>query len=174
MNEPNTFNVQYRPASANFFSKTGGQFQFAVGSPTWKPPESTDGKSIAWVKKNGAVFVEAAPPDPSNPGKLDWRNNKVVLALSDKDIGDLLYAIKKNKPDNDGVLAKIFHSNEDRSIVKTFRIAKGNGDTYKLSLTLKSPSKSTSVNVYVTASDIMRLVTLLQSALPMVLGWDKV
>jgi len=169
----NTIKTQFRPASANFFSKTGGQFQFAVGSPTWKPPETTDGRKISWVQKNGAVFVEAAPPDPSNPGKLDWKNNKVVLALSDKDIGDILYAIRLNKPTPDGELVKIFHSNDDKTIVKTFRIAKGTKDTYRLALSLKRPSKSTNVAVYVSGADIMRLVTLLESALPMVLGWDK-
>ena len=169
----NVDDVIYRPASANFFSKTGGQFQFVVGSPTWKNPEDSNGKSISWVYKQGAVFVEAAPPDPNNPGRLDWKNKKIVLALSDKDIGEILYGIRVNKPSNSGELVKIFHSNDDRTVVKTFKILQGRDETWALSLHAKAPGVDTKVHVYIKGPDLMRLTTLLQSALPVVLGWDK-
>jgi len=175
-------NVKFRPATADFFSKSGGQFQFSVGAPQWREPEAHGQGEVSWVDKSGAVFVEAAAPDPNNPGRLNWKEGKVVLALSDKDIGQILYGIRTRQSAEDGELVKIVHSNADRSVVKTFLIKKGQPGTYLLAISQNKTSESSgmdltnriNVSVYISGPDLLRLTSLLEAALPVVLGWDKV
>ena len=176
----NSPRIKYRPATADFFSKSGGQFQFSVGGPNWREPEVHGADQTSWVEKSGAVFVEAASPDPDNPGRLNWKNGKIVLALSDKDIGQILYGIRANQSKDE--LVKILHTNADKSVIKTFLVKKGQPGTYLLSLSQNKTHNSSgvdlanriNVSVYISAPDLLRLTSLLEAALPTVLGWDKV
>ena len=164
--------VTYRPATADFYSKTGGQFQFSVKRPDWRPPESHGDSQVCWVDKAGAVFIEAAAPDPKNPGRLNWGEGKIILALSDKDIGQILYGIRSNQSSDSDELVKILHTNRDRTVTKTFSIKKGRTGTWQLSL-MQSGSSRIAVNVFINAPDLLRLSHLLEAALPKVLGWDE-
>jgi hypothetical protein len=166
----NNGNITYRPATADFFSKTGGQFQFSVKAPNWREPESHGDIQVSWVDKSGAVFIEAASPDPSNPGRLNWKNGKIILALSDKDISQILFGVRTKQGSEK--LVQILHTNADRSVTKTFAIRTGREGTWQLSLNQSGPNKI-SVNVYINGPDLLRLTSLLEDALPKVLGWDK-
>lgn len=163
----------YRPASTNFYSPTMGQLQFAVGSPTWKAPEDKNGQKVSYVAKEGAVFIEAAPPDKTREGKLDWENKKIVFALSDKDVATIVYALERNKVDKNGNLVNITHTNGD--VVKYFKIRPGqpnkDGDmTYGLEV--QDMSTKNKVGAYVLGPDLMRLKILLEHAMTKILGWD--
>ena len=162
--------ITYRPATADFFSKTGGQFQFSVKSPSWRDPEDHGTSQVSWVNKSGAVFIEAAAPDPSNPGRLNWKNGKIILALSDKDISQILYGVRTKQGSEE--LVKILHTNADRTVTKTFSIKSGREGTWQLSL-MQTGQTRMSVNVYINGPDLLRLTSLLEDALPKVLGWDK-
>jgi len=175
----NSNSVSYRPASTNFYSPKGGQLQFAVGVPTWKEPELKNGQLISYVEKEGAVFIEAAPPDPNTEGKLDWKGKKIVFALGDKDIAAIVNALTTGRVDKNGNLVNITHTtgSEDSPIVKYFKIRPGKDSptgepTYGMEVA--DMSTKNKVSVFVGAVDLTRLRLLLASAMPRILGWDRV
>ena len=155
---------QFRTCSMNFFGEKGGQLQFTCAPPRYRAPEN----DIIWPDKSGAVFIEGAPPDPNNPGFLDWKNGKIVFALADKDIGDLLAAIA-NQADG-----KVIHTTNDDKDVKTFRISAPkpfNGkNTYNLSLQMKSNGAERSISLFINEGDLIRLRVYLAASLPYILG----
>ena len=165
----------YRPAAISFYGEKGGQLQFCVGGPRWRATEyrnDTD-SGVRWADKVGAVFVEAAPPDPNNPGKLDWTNKKIVFALSDKDIGSILYAVRK------GQEARILHANDDKTDTKRFQIGTANEfrgrQTFPVSLQHhKADGSESRVSVFLDGGDLMRLTILLEQAMPYILGANRV
>jgi hypothetical protein len=165
-----------RPASTNFYSKSGGQLQFAVGSPRWGAPEDKDGLQVSYIDKEGAVFIEAAPPNPKDPGKLDWKDKKIVFALSDKDIATIVDALESGEVDNRGDLVNLTHTTgpENAPIVKYFKIRPGapfNGKPTWL-LEVSDQSAKNKVSVFVGRADITRLRLVLANSINKVLGWD--
>lgn len=174
-----TKQVFRRPASTNFFSPKGGQLQFAVGSPRWSPPEEKDGVLVSYVAKEGAVFIEAAPPDEKNEGKLDWKNRKIVFALSDKDIAAIVDGIITRAQDKNGNLVNLTHTTgpDGSEVVKYFKIKVGNprpDGTPTFLMELADVSTKTKVSVFVGFQELTRLRLLLESAIGTVLGWDEV
>lgn len=174
--EPAKSKIVRRPASTNFYSKSGGQLQFAVGSPRWGAPEDKDGLQVSYIDKEGAVFIEAAPPNPEDPGKLDWKNRKIVFALSDKDIAAIVDALESGEVDNRGDLVNLTHTTgpENAPIVKYFKIKPGapfNGKPTWL-LEVSDQSARNKVSVFVGRADITRLRLVLAGAINKVLGWD--
>lgn len=163
-----------RPASTDFYSPKGGQLQFAVGSPRWRSTTDDQGVTVTRIEKEGAVFVEGAPPDPANEGKLDWKNKKIVFALSDKDIGPIVAALgKETVVDSTGLMVSLVHTVGE--VTKSFKIRVGTNDragnpTYLLELADNSTKNK--VSIFVSTADVVRLRLLLESAIPQVLGWQ--
>lgn len=162
--------VSRRPSSTNFYSPKGGQIQFAVGSPRWSTPEeSGDGRLISRVIKDGALFIEAAPPDPAREGFLDWANRKIIFALSEKDIGACYHAITKREPDRNGCLVNLTHKTGE-DVVKYFKIKPGQSGTFLLELA--DATTKTRVSVFINEQDMARLELVMLSSFSHVLGWD--
>ena len=167
-----------RPSSTNFFAPKGGQLQFAVGRPRWSTPEEKDGVLVSYVVKEGAVFIEAAPPDEKNEGKLDWKNRKIVFALSDKDIAAVVDGIVTRTQDRGGNLVNLTHTTgpEGAEVVKYFKIKAGNprqDGSPTFLMELADASTKTKVSVFVGNPELTRLRLLLESAIGTVLGWDE-
>jgi hypothetical protein len=121
----------------------------------------------------GAVFVEGAPPDPERPGKLDWTKGKVVFALADKDIGQIIAAIRNREA------VKVIHTTGDgaNEMVKTFEVGaptefKGR-NTYNIGLRQKQNGEEKRISLFINEGDIVRLQLTLQAALPYILGFQN-
>lgn len=165
--------IDYKTNSINFYQPSGGQLQFSVSGPSYKPAERffKDKPKVRWPQKMGAVFVEGAPPiQGSNPPKLDWTNKKIVFAIGDKDIGQILWAFA-NKSD-----IRIVHAPDDnaKSNNKTLAIKRAkdwNGQPqWSLSLTEKKNGETNSVSMFIKGPDMMRLKNLLEQSLPYIIG----
>jgi hypothetical protein len=171
--------VVRRPSPTNFYSPKGGQLQFAVGSPRWGAPEDKDGVQVSYIEKEGAVFIEAAPPNAQDPGKLDWKNKKIVFALSDKDIATIVDALETNTVDKNGNLVNLTHTTgpENAPVVKYFKIKPGTPSpdgrpTYLMEVADQSTKNK--VSVFVGRQDITRLKLVLSNSIMKILGWDEV
>ena len=166
---------QYRGPSMNFYQQSGGQFQFSAAGPRYRDPESNgSGDSVAWSSKPGAVFVEAAPPDPANKDRLDWTNSKIVFAMSDKDIGEIIWALKTGAPE-----ARLVHAPDEnaRENNKTFRLKKEQEfrgqPQWSMGLTEKKNGTEKRVSIFIKGPDVIRLQLLLESSLPIIMGSNK-
>ena len=155
-----------------FYTPRGGQIQVRLGGPNWE-----NKGDVSSVERNGALFLEGAPPDPKKEGFLDWSNQKVIFAMSDKDIAAILFGLTTI-----GVKQiSAVHANEDKTIVKTFGIKQGDkpdregNPTYLLSLSSAEKDEARiNVNVFVSAADLYRLKLVLANAIPYMLGWHTV
>lgn len=179
---------EYRTPSLDFYLPTGGQFQFTVGAPQYDDPRRKDGApsthpGFCVPVRDGAVYCEAAPPDPNFPptktsqGRLDWANRKIVFALGDKDIGEILAFARMGKDE-----VRLVHKPESSPVTKTFSIKKGVedpkwGPQWRMELTevedgTKEPKSK--VSVYMKAADMQRLLTFLECSFPFIFGMNKV
>lgn len=164
--------ISYKTSTINFFQPKGGQLQFSVAGPTYKDPEkSFDGKpAFCWPQKMGAVFIEGAPPIP-NSERLDWANKKIVFALGDKDIGEIIWGLTIKQPE-----IKLIHSMDEtnRKNSKTFRInreADWNGTPqWSLSLEESKDGERNKVSMFIKGPDLMRLKLLLEHSIPYIIG----
>lgn len=153
-----------------FYQPGGGQIQLSLIPPRWRVYNSTD---TATIEKNGAMLLEGAPPDPNRDGFLDWENNKIIFALGEKDIAETLYLVSK------GINVNLIHSNSDKTIVKTFKIERGNKnrngiDTYKLVLLEKNNDlKKKGISVFITAIDLTRFMKVCEQGIPYIMGWHR-
>ena len=167
---------EYRGPTMNFYQPSGGQLQFSCAPPRYKAPEKSgpDDAGVAWSSKMGAIFIEAAPPNENKDGKLDWKNKKMVFAMSDKDIGEVLWGLACKSGD-----IRIVHAPEDdaKNNNKTFRLQKGKEfkgqPQWVLSLTEKKNGVDTKVSVFIKGPDLMRLKTLLEQGLPYIMGCHR-
>lgn len=168
---------QYRGPSMNFYQQSGGQLQFSAAGPRYRDAEKSgpSDPGVAWSSKMGAVFVEAAPPHPTDEGKLDWNNQKIVFAMSDKDIGEIVWGLKTNKEE-----IRLVHAPDDdaRNNNKTFRLKKEKeyrGEPqWSMSLTERKNGQDTRVSIFIKGPDVIRLQLLLESSLPVIMGNNKV
>jgi len=175
---------EYRTPSLDFYLPSGGQFQFTVGGPQYDEPRKKDGTpathpGFCVPTRDGAVYCEAAPPDPNNKDRLDWANKKIVFALGDKDIGEILAFARTGKEE-----VRLVHAPEGSSVTKTLSIKKGADDPkwgaqWRMDLTEvfeKDGKKETrsKVNVYMKAADMQRLLTFLECSFPYIFGMNKV
>lgn len=171
---PASQTVNKRPNPTSFYSLKGGQIQVCVGSPIWETSKAK--ASVETVKKEGAVFLEAAPPSATNPGKLDWENKKIVFAMSDIDIAATVSGLRLRNPNvKDKPIVSLVHVTE-KDGDKSFRISFGNvnqkgAQTYFMELIDSNKNK---VSINVLDADLLRLELYLVSALPKILGWDAV
>ena len=169
--------VRTKGSSTNFYSEKGGQFQFSLISPKYVLQEK-NGIVSRLVERDGAVLIEAAPPDPDKQGFLDWKNRKITFSLSDKDIGDIVYSLEKGILNKNGELVCIYHKNQKGEIEtsKVFKIKPGNqnsqGQTTFL-VEIYDATNKNKVSVFIIGSDLMRLKLALESAFPLVLGWTE-
>jgi len=169
---------QYRGPTIDFYQPKGGQLQFSVAPPRYRETEKSNvsDPGVKWASKMGAVFVEAAPPDPENPGRLAWGTKKIVFAMSDKDIGQILWALELKKTE---VSLNHYPDENNKQNGKTFKISKGQPNrqgepTWNLSLLEKRDGEQNRVSVFVGGPDMMRLKTLLEHSLPFIMGCHKI
>ena len=121
---------------------------------------------LGFGKRGGAVFLEAASAKAER--LYDWEN-KIVFALSPKDIGMLLVGFKQGK-------AKIFHdpgaqTESQGNIVKTLFLQSASPGTWFLTLTEKQGEAEKQFKVSVTSDEARVLSELLAYSLPQLLGW---
>lgn len=148
-----------RPLTYKIYKGMGGKqgcFQFSLS-------KAYTGKR----KDEGAVFIEAAPT--IGPNKYDW-DNKIIFALSATDIGVVLTGFRQGKFD-------IYHDPDaqtDRRGTRGKKLALQSGEqagTFFLSLSEKAGENNKRVNISIQPHEARILLTLLEDALPKVLGW---
>jgi hypothetical protein len=165
-----------------------GQIQMTAAAPRynydWKSWSLTR-PGLAQIERDGAIFVEAAPPvennDKNNP-RLDWANKKIIFAMSDKDIGELLWGLALMQGKDEGFV-KIAHAPEDNpkdnnksfSIRKSiYNSPKGPIPQWQLSLSeVKDGQERSKVSVFIKGPDLMRFKLYLETSLPYILGLHK-
>ena len=173
---------EYRTPSLDFYLPSGGQFQFTVGGPQYDEPRKRDGfpashPGFCVPVRDGAVYCEAAPPDPNNKDRLDWANKKIVFALGDKDIGEILAFARMGKDE-----VRLVHKPETSPVTKTFSIKKGVedpkwGPQWRMELVEVEEGKKeprSKVSVYMKAADMQRLLTFLECSFPFIFGMNKI
>jgi hypothetical protein len=148
-----------RPLTYKIYKGAGGKqgcFQFSL-SPAYA------GKR----KDEGAVFIEAAATIGQN--QYDW-DNKIVFALDAGDIGKVLAGFRLGS-------FSIYHDPDaktDRQATRGKRLALESGHTqgtFFLQLSEKAGENMKRVNISLQPDEARTLMTLLESALPRVLGW---
>lgn len=173
---------EHRTPSLDFYLPSGGQFQFTVGGPQYDEPRRKDGMPATHPGfcvpiRDGAVYCEAAPPDPNNKDRLDWANKKIVFALGDKDIGEILAFARMGRDE-----VRLVHKPETSPVTKTFSIKKGIedpkwGPQWRMELIEVEEGKKepkSKVSVYMKAADMQRLLTFLECSFPFIFGMNKV
>jgi len=150
-----------RPDSASIYKKKQGEIQFGFRTPVY------DEKGF--IKQKGGIMVEAAKSIPDSE-KSDW-DNKVVLMLAPKDLAEILGKVRKNKPDDKGVLAHLFHEYNDEK--KTFTVSQGQNDTWRVQVTGpgKTSKEQVCVGVFFTVGEMTLFMTLAEAAISLGLGW---
>lgn len=123
--------------------------------------------NAGYVSKDGAVYVEAAPSKGTRPDGLpdiDWKTQKVVFALGQNDIAQLL-----GNPE-----ASLVHSKD--GVSKTLKFIAGKekyAGTYLMNLNQREEGKDEmKVSVAFSAGEFAALGVLLKAALPIILGWN--
>lgn len=177
---------EHRTPSLDFYLPSGGQFQFTVGGPQYDQPRRKEGTPSTHAGfcvpiRDGAVYCEAAPPDPRFPptatsqGKLDWENRKIVFALSDKDIGEILSFARRGQKE-----LRLVHRLDKSSTTKTLSIKQQDSQEpqwrMELSEVVEENGKKnvkSKVGVYLKPADMQRLITFLESAFPFIFGMHK-
>jgi hypothetical protein len=136
-------------------------------------------------KREGCVFLEMAPA--VGPNNYDWQNSKVIMSLSITDIPKIVFFLRnpshqifgdKDDSNNIGVL-KLFHDKNagtpDRGTeTKTLVISKPkNKDSFYFNVTesIKGRSENLKITVPVAPFEALAIGTLLQEAIPQILGW---
>jgi hypothetical protein len=122
-----------------------------------------------WVKKNGAVLLEAAPAVGTRPDGLplyDW-DQKISFAIGIQDITQLF------DPKTD----KLFHKSTSGGFesTKTLKFVPGTGNyegTYQMFLNQSHDDQNNKVFVPLSAGEYLVLQRLLISSVPMMLGWE--
>lgn len=175
----------FRSATMDFFSKSGGQLQFSVASPRYREAQSSQqgDPGIRWPQRNGAVFIEGAPPLGDGSDNLDWANKKIVFALSDKDIGEILFrmALAQSSPKDFPLAIKLLHAPEDKDSRlnnKTFMLKRESDykgePQWSIGIYEKAEGKpDNKVSIFLKGPDYMRLKALLEAALPYTMGLHK-
>lgn len=128
-----------------------------------KPEADESGK----ITRSGAVFFEIAkalPGTESDP-KMDWAN-KIIMKIGVNDIGVLLDCYQSGLPE-----AKLFHQTEQGASSSLLTKA-GKDGSYSVGISKKNGDKSLQVGLYLSASDLVILTTMLRAALPTILGWS--
>jgi hypothetical protein len=124
--------------------------------------------------REGAVFVEVA--STTGPNVYDWEN-KIVFALSDVDIGKILWGVKhKNK---DGVFStSLMHDPGAKTasfgkVKKYMSIDSPDGPQAGciIRMTEQSGDQKKTHTVPVSGDELVVLVTLLTAAIPRMLAW---
>jgi hypothetical protein len=162
-----------------------GQFQLTASAPKYVYDWSNWSSArpgVAQVERDGAIFIEAAPPvennDKANP-RLDWKGKKIIFALSDKDIGELLWGIALMQGQSESAV-KITHAPEDdsKNNNKTFSIRKSTHEKYGTQWQLllsevRNGQEHSKVSVFIKGPDLMRFKLFLEAAYPYILGFHK-
>lgn len=134
-----------------------------------------------WKQREGAVFVEAAPPSGQN--EYDW-NKKVIMALSVTDLGKVLYflqtgqsPVEKERKDNPRGMS-LYHDPGAKSSSagkkkKYLKFFSKEGPAYGLMLTVESTEgdDKRTAQVPLSGDEVMALRTLLSAAVSRSLGW---
>lgn len=179
------FRPTHRTGRLDFYMPKTGQLQFSVSGPKhfydWNK-WSFQNPGVANVEREGAVFLEGAPPLEGTE-KLDWANKKIIFAIGDKDIGELLWGLQSMQGKAEGIV-KITHAPEDdaKNNNKTFTIKKSiyksprDGDVPQWQLILseiKDGQEKSKVSAFIKGPDMMRLKLFLETSLPYILGFHK-
>jgi hypothetical protein len=166
------FSVSRRSVSADFFLPTGGQFQFSVSSPTWREPEQIKpGNRVSFPQRSGAVFVEAAPPIP-NSDKLDWAERKIIFALNDTDVSQILDWLSFTGTDK----LRIVHAPKDLNPSENSKtlVFEQKNDVLLELVERKNGAVKSKVFTYLKTHDLTRLSLFLRSAFPVMMGINKI
>jgi hypothetical protein len=149
-----------RPLDYKVYKGMGGRhgcFQFSLLPAYWPGAKRT----------SGAVFIEAAPAIGKNV--YDWEN-KTTFALGINDIGTVLTGFKQGK-------FEIFHdpgakTEKQGAVTKRLTLATGEvPGSFFLTLVEKEGDNQKRVSIPLASHEARILCTLLEAAVPKVLGW---
>lgn len=149
-----------RPIDYKIYKGMGGKqgcFQFGMTPAHWPGAR----------KEEGAVWIEAAATIGKN--KYNW-DDKITLALSANDIGVILTGFKQGSFD-------IYHDQDaqtEKQGTRPKKLTLTSGEkpgTFYLSLSLKKGKDTDRVSISLAPHEARILCTLLEHALPKILGW---
>ena len=113
--------------------------------------------------EEGCLFFSLAKALDDNSGKMDW-NNKILMKIEHNDIAKIVVGVRSGKP------VDIFHkSSETKST--TLKLEPGNPGTYKLAMGIKDVQRQAMYNIYLSSEDMFVLFNLMESSVPLTLGW---
>lgn len=135
--------------------------------------------------REGAVFLDVAPT--TAPNVYDWKDQKIIFALSVKDIGQLLYKVRVASTGRDRAptaeeinsqTLSLVHDpnmkgeNQGKTVKRlTLSFPKGTHAGGMLKVTSKNEEAEKNVTIPLTGDELLTLVMLLEAALPVMLSW---
>lgn len=135
------------------FHKRSSQLQVHL-----KKPYVKEGDEIS----RGCLFFEIANAVEGSD-RMDW-DNKINMKIGVSDIGKILAGLKSGQD------IKIYHENAQGN--SALNIASGQQPgTYSFSFSKKVGSDLKRSQIYLNAEDMNVIMILLQSGLPLMLGW---
>ena len=130
-------------------------------------------------KDDGCVFLEMAPP--AGPNDYDWKDNKIIMALSITDIPKIiLYLRAPGHPifKKDDFKLKIYHDRGAGTPTRgqdTTNIVidkPEDRDNFFFNAYQKRGDVSKQASVPVSPDEAIAIGTLLQAAIPLILAWN--
>lgn len=131
-------------------------------------------------KSEGVLFLEMAPA--VGPNDYDWKNQKMVIALSIVDIPKIILYLRNPGhsifEQTDGKL-KLLHDKGAGTAkrgqeVKTLEVVKSDTTAnYMFNMYQKSDGNNISASVPVAPDEAIAIGTLLQAAIPIILSWTE-
>lgn len=180
--------AQFNTQLPHFFKgKEYKDFEGLIGPEPWKAYELVDDSSSSkkrkrlkdgWKQREGAVFLEITSPSGNN--EYDW-NQKVILALSIQDLGQVLYFLTTGKDPRDLSTPelKIVHDPHAQTVrakkvIKSLKLHTGDKGIQGgciLSVYEKEGQQAKSHQVPLSGPEVLVLKTLITSVMPKLLAW---
>lgn len=137
------------------------------------------GKSVklkkGWSTRDGAIFMEITSAIDNNV--YDWKN-KIILALSITDLGQVLYFLMSGKAENGDESLNIMHDPGAKSanankVRKSLNIFSPNGTSKGclVSVTMKTSDGTKKHVVPISGAELLVLRELIRAAIPRCLNW---
>lgn len=128
-----------------------------------KPSIDKDGN-----KKKGAVFFEIANAiGGDTEGRIDW-DNKIIMKIGTNDIAQILHGLRTRSKE-----IKLFHQNDAGSTTCVIKEGEGQyAGTFGLQVFKAVGQEKKQSSVFLSGPDMVVLSSLLDSALPVTLGWS--
>ena len=142
--------------------KKSSQLQLDLFKPSYEAGDQNKKPKI----NKGAVMLSMALPLNDGTDRMDWKN-KVTMSLSVKDIADIISGVRSREN------VKLYHNFEATNSVTTLNVELGNPGTYKWFMTKTVNGDKRMASIYLNKSEMFQAFTLLEAAIPLILGWGE-